>query len=104
MSILAYFILIIYTIALLYITIYCLMQLNLLYYYKRGKRVEGKQNGVKNKASNGKEVARKMRLASVPAKMELKQQISHFDPVLLEEQGDEYPFVTIQLPIFNDCM
>ena len=38
MGILAYIILTIYTLALAYITIYCLLQLHLLYYYKRNQR------------------------------------------------------------------
>ena len=38
MTTLAFLVLGIYTLALLYITIYCVLQFNLLYYYKRGKR------------------------------------------------------------------
>ncbi|MEM9919555.1 MAG: glycosyltransferase [Bacteroidota bacterium] len=42
MGILAYILLGIYTLALAYITIYCLLQLHLLYYYKRNQR-QGKE-------------------------------------------------------------
>ena len=38
MTTLAFLTLGVYTIALLYITVYCVMQFNLLYYYKRGRR------------------------------------------------------------------
>lgn len=61
---LAYFILSIYVFALVYITVYCLSQLNLLYHYK-------KQAGTKIQAS---------------------ETIAETD----------WPFVTIQLPIFNE--
>lgn len=65
MSILYYIILIIYTLALTYITVYCLMQFTLLFHYlkhHREQRNEGKS-------------------AELPK---------------------EWPFVTIQLPIFNE--
>ena len=39
-SVIAYAVLAIYSIALLYITVYCLMQFNLLYHYKKFQRDE----------------------------------------------------------------
>ena len=60
----AYFILSIYVFALVYITVYCLSQLNLLYHYLRQSR------------SN-----------KLPAK---------------DTKNYDWPFVTIQLPIFNE--
>ncbi|HFC01163.1 MAG TPA: glycosyltransferase, partial [Phaeodactylibacter sp.] len=65
MQILAYFIIVIYIIALIYITFYCLVQLNLLFYYKK---------------YHWKNVQEKV----VPSK------------------DKDLPFVTIQLPIFNE--
>lgn len=56
----------IYLFALIYITIYCLLQVNLLLFYKKGKR-NGKQTPIK--------------------KLSL---------------DDDLPFVTIQLPIYNE--
>ncbi len=66
MSVVYYFIFLVYTIALTYITAYCLMQLHLLYNYKKYHR--------KNRSN------------SIP----------------LPEKDDQLPFVTIQLPIFNE--
>ena len=66
MSIIAYIILFIYTLALVYITSYCLIQFHLLFYYKRYHR-----NTSKNK-------------------------------VKTETKTEDLPFVTIQLPIFNE--
>ncbi len=61
---LAYFILSIYVIALVYITIYCLSQLNLLYHYLK------------------------------QAKHKAKLDVNHTEK--------DWPFVTVQLPIFNE--
>lgn len=66
MSIIAYIVLGIYTIALTYITVYCVMQFNLLYHYKKHHWRE--------------EVA---------------------SPTQPKEK-EELPFVTVQLPIFNE--
>jgi cellulose synthase/poly-beta-1,6-N-acetylglucosamine synthase-like glycosyltransferase len=60
-----YFFFFFYTLALVYVTIFCLMQLHLLYRYKFGKVVQAK---------------------SKP-----------YDGIM-----EDYPFVTIQLPIFNE--
>lgn len=65
MNLLYYFILIIYTLALTYITVYCLMQFTLLFHYLKHHR-QAKHN-----------------------KLE-------------EAAPDNWPFVTIQLPIFNE--
>ncbi|MEL6863323.1 MAG: cellulose synthase family protein [Bacteroidota bacterium] len=66
MSFIAYTILTIYTVALLYITLYCLLQFQLLIYYKRYHWANGQQ------------------------------------PLLKAKLQDDLPFVTIQLPIFNE--
>ena len=62
----AYLILIIYSIALVYITIYCLLQFHLLYYYKKHHRQQ------------------------LPEKKQIPS------------SNGQLPFVTIQLPIFNE--
>ncbi len=66
MSVIAYFLLGIYSVALLYITVYCLLQFHLLIFYKRYHWQ--KQESDLNKA----------------------------------ELTDQLPFVTIQLPIYNE--
>lgn len=66
MSVIYYSIFFVYILALAYITVYCLMQLNLLYHYKKYHR-------------------------------------HHNDESLPKAENDEsLPFVTIQLPIFNE--
>jgi cellulose synthase/poly-beta-1,6-N-acetylglucosamine synthase-like glycosyltransferase len=75
MSFIAYAVLGIYTTALLYITIYCVMQFNLLFHYKKGKR----------KADADQAAFDAQPQPATPV-TELK----------------EYPFVTVQLPIFNE--
>ncbi len=88
MPIIAYIVLAIYSIALLYITVYCLMQFDLLYHYKKEAQkpvtaVQKKQRALVN-AGEGE------------------------NAYIVEEKGPstsedkEYPFVTIQLPIYNE--
>lgn len=85
MDMLAYIILAIYTVALLYITIYCVMQLRLLVAYKRNNR----------KVSEGD--------IHLSSGIGIQNDIS---PVIGENdigQDDErWPMVTIQLPIYNE--
>ena len=88
MIIAAYTILAIYTIALLYITVYCLMQFNLLYHYK--KRINSQPS------SAGE--------ASHSTINQINNNTEHSNESIntpLQDQAP-YPFVTIQLPIFNE--
>jgi len=66
MSVIYYLIFLVYIFALSYITIYCLMQLNLLYHYKKFHRKNGNA------------------------------------PLPLAKEDKDLPFVTIQLPIYNE--
>ena len=96
MSIIAYAVLTIYTIALLYITIYCVMQINLLYHYKKGRKKSRQLNRHQQGSNNGvikKVDARKMVLAGEGAANVIEESIDTIE---------EYPFVTIQLPVFNE--
>lgn len=81
----AYVILAVYTLALLYITIYCLMQLNLLVTYKRYHK--------------RKEIS--------PAQADVRQHLAPAQPVgaLAGDETEvdaEWPMVTVQLPIYNE--
>lgn len=92
MAILANVILGIYSFTLLYVTIYCVMQIKLLYHYKMGMSAEPH-------SSKGS-VVRQMAMAEEPANSwEGKDAIN---AGLLETAEEDYPFVTIQLPIFNE--
>jgi len=80
----AYIFLAIYTIALLYITVYCLMQLNLLVAYKRyTKKANKKPVRVLPEPVNTHQL--------IPAGMDDEQQ-----------ETEAWPQVTIQLPIYNE--
>ena len=90
MAAVAYTVLAIYTVALLYITVYCVMQFNLLYHYKKGKRLMAAEDSP---------------LAPLQEQM-LESALAGFgvrnpETNELEAQGT-YPFVTVQLPIYNE--
>ena len=95
MVFIAYAVLATYTFALVYVTIYCVMQFNLLYHYKKSLpevKVSEKQffkmnSGIENK---------KTQLLAVGE--------GDFEEGM-EEEGlslNNYPFVTVQLPVFNE--
>jgi cellulose synthase/poly-beta-1,6-N-acetylglucosamine synthase-like glycosyltransferase len=79
MSVLAYAVLIIYSTALIYITMYCVMQFNLLYHYKKA-------------AKKGTQL---LQSATAVAS-------THDEANPPETNHAAYPFVTVQLPIFNE--
>ena len=80
MSVLAYAVLIIYSTALIYITMYCVMQFNLLYHYKKAAHKKG----------------------APPSPAELLAQIAAAEQTETSNTPEDYPFVTVQLPIFNE--
>lgn len=90
--VIAYSVLAIYTISLFYITVYCVMQFNLLYHYKRHQREVAL--GLQREPSVPKAKAVSSRAAELV--------LEGGTPVLEEEPGEAYPFVTVQLPIYNE--
>lgn len=88
---LAYLVLGIYSAALLYITIYCLMQFNLLYHYKRGRRQSPEEIIQEQEHS--------LRTVQVAAHTDAGG-VATMEPAAAE--GEEWPFVTVQLPIYNE--
>jgi len=103
-SVIAYTVLAIYTLALLYITVYCLMQFNLLYHYKKHKRDEEQAPAAEENTSAGRVYARQRAVARAHNHKHAHAQRLHADVALLEEEETEpvYPFVTVQLPIYNE--
>ncbi|MEL6669172.1 MAG: cellulose synthase family protein [Bacteroidota bacterium] len=115
MTTIAFVILGIYTLALAYITIYCVMQFNLLYHYKRTRTPGEKVKALLKEAEQEQE---KPQLSSVEDGTSAGRSLAHASatsPVL--EQPDskkgqgqhhatdyekEFPFVTVQLPIYNE--
>ncbi|MEO0874172.1 MAG: glycosyltransferase, partial [Bacteroidota bacterium] len=93
MTALAFLVLGLYTVALLYITIYCVMQFNLLYFYKRGRRSTPEM--IMNEQEQPMPVA-------VAAAAEKGTTGTGTTIALAEDDSESYPFVTVQLPIYNE--
>lgn len=85
MSVIAYLVFGIYVVTLTYVTIYCVLQCHLLVQYAR-------------KAHH----IRKAQQLELPALKEQGTPASVGGFSAIEERDNEYPFVTIQLPIFNE--
>jgi cellulose synthase/poly-beta-1,6-N-acetylglucosamine synthase-like glycosyltransferase len=104
-SVIAYTVLAIYTIALFYITVYCLMQFNLLYHYKKWKKTSAAESHSNNSqhqnaiisipANNGKATKQKQYASSNNAG-------SSIEVLEAKPENQVLPFVTIQLPIYNE--
>jgi cellulose synthase/poly-beta-1,6-N-acetylglucosamine synthase-like glycosyltransferase len=98
MSIIAFLVLGIYTFALLYVTVYCLMQFNLLYHYKKHKNDEPEHLIEANSTSPKEEMV----LAEAGG-IELRDTTARAGTTSLEALPEqEWPFVTVQLPIYNE--
>ncbi|MCO6493075.1 MAG: glycosyltransferase [Phaeodactylibacter sp.] len=102
-SVIACLVLAIYTLALLYITVYCLMQFNLLYHYKKHQR--GAEQAPAAQENHNRKNSRSMALAAVSNHRHANGSRQTADVGLLlaeEEENQDYPFVTVQLPIYNE--
>jgi cellulose synthase/poly-beta-1,6-N-acetylglucosamine synthase-like glycosyltransferase len=104
MTLLALVVLAVYTVSLLYITVYCLLQFNLLYHYKQDT-VPGKMPTIPSataalEAGCTRE-AGPAALNSVgsagPSVLEVKQA-----PAPIAIGAPPCPFVTVQLPVYNE--
>jgi len=98
MSIIAYLVLGIYTLALLYITVYCLMQFNLLYHYKKASRNRDNSRAALSAKAASAPVYALAEYAQQPEWVELGGERYNAG----ERAREEWPFVTVQLPIFNE--
>ncbi|RMF02105.1 MAG: glycosyltransferase [Bacteroidetes bacterium] len=92
MTFLAYLVLGIYTLALLCITIYCVMQFNLLYHYKRGRR------------SSPEEIIQEQEAPLAMAMAAAQATAGDHGEVLVveDDNAEDFPFITVQLPIYNE--
>ncbi|MEM9930316.1 MAG: cellulose synthase family protein [Bacteroidota bacterium] len=92
MAILAFTVLAVYTIALLYITVYCVLQFNLLYHYKRtnqgGSEAEA-EAVLEEAAAKADKATKQLALAG-----------NEVNTPFAEEE--DWPMVTVQLPIYNE--
>ncbi len=99
MSFIAYLVLAVYTIALLYITVYCLMQFTLLYHYQRAIRNQPDETKQQYKRIEEGQTTQRTKNKLVGAANGTTL------PVAVAEEPEEpeaYPFVTVQLPIYNE--
>lgn len=102
MSAVAFFALATYSIALLFITIYCVLQFDLLYHYKKHQKTTDQDP---EEAAGQKAVVRQkaMQLALAgdePGESFLPE--SGNGMMSREEYQRQYPFVTVQLPLYNE--
>ena len=107
MSALAFFFLGVYTLALTYVTAYCLSQFNLLYYYKRFDWRRKKEEFKARFAATAQAEAVAVASAAVGGKTITSAQnlgVVNADYSLMstDEYEKTYPFVTIQLPLYNE--
>ena len=94
---LALFVLAVYTVSLIYITVYCLLQFNMLYHYKQSNNPTEHPVSFTNlhpKEANTAAPA----LAGVGVAADIALQ----EPSKAPAASPYYPFVTVQLPIFNE--
>lgn len=98
MSAIALIVLGIYSLALVYITIYCVMQFNLLYFYKKGHRMNTAElmPAEENQVWEAAHAARFEAAARGATPKVISGQ------AVAVAEGEEAPFVTIQLPIYNE--
>ncbi|THH37566.1 glycosyltransferase [Neolewinella litorea] len=102
MTVLAFVVLGIYTISLLYITVYCLLQFNLLYHYKHGEDPTDRPVSFAQLA-NGRKAAPRLATASSYAGTSAAGAHCGSDVALAPAPAPpHYPFVTVQLPIYNE--
>ncbi|WP_020566993.1 cellulose synthase family protein [Neolewinella persica] len=100
---LALFVLAVYTISLLYITVYCLLQFNLLYHYKQSNNPTDHPVSFANLAPGVVEV-KEPALAGVGSDAKLSGTAFNNESIAPAAAPGQayYPFVTVQLPIFNE--
>lgn len=104
LSIIAYTVLAIYTIALFYITVYCVMQFNLLYFYKKKHRQDAEQLQASPDLESALSTAQAQQRGNAKHQANMALEKGSADTLVLERETDpaHYPFVTVQLPIFNE--
>jgi cellulose synthase/poly-beta-1,6-N-acetylglucosamine synthase-like glycosyltransferase len=108
MSLIAFIVLGIYTVALSYVTIYCLLQFDLLFRYIRLNRREHEQaerEAAARRARGARRARRKSAaLAGAPAVADVYagEGLALGDDTNEDGAPARYPFVTIQLPIYNE--
>jgi cellulose synthase/poly-beta-1,6-N-acetylglucosamine synthase-like glycosyltransferase len=103
-SVIAYVVLAVYTIALSYITIYCVMQFNLLYHYKKLKQKDASldtdlENELNEAFAEQATYARRQSARPSAAYTPTAMDVDVLEEAPVQET---HPFVTVQLPVFNE--
>lgn len=84
----------VYTFSLLYITVYCVLQFNLLYHYKRENTTADMPSAAATVHKEAAAFAKKKHSPQLVAAGD-----DHLDT---EETTEDWPMVTVQLPIYNE--
>ncbi|NJC28022.1 cellulose synthase family protein [Neolewinella antarctica] len=101
---LAIFVLAVYTISLLYITVYCVLQFNLLYHYKQSINPTDHPVSFRNmprREEDDQPAGKQAQLALVDGSQSSLLFPRLLAPATAQDQP-YYPFVTVQLPVFNE--
>ena len=102
----AIFVLVVYTVSLIYITVYCLLQFNLLWHYVRSNNPTHREVSFDDLPPDDAELSSQRELLGKPAPS--LAVATPFAPAVAPPDNDpadeptHYPFVTVQLPIYNE--
>jgi len=99
---LALFVLAVYTVSLLYITVYCILQFNLLYHYKQSNNPTDHPVSFIDLAPTEVSARKPMLVGADPTFGDASLEPAAEPPKAPTTGQAYYPFVTIQLPIFNE--
>ena len=107
---LAIAVLVVYTISLLYITVYCVLQFNLLYHYKQSNNptdhpvsfADLQPKAQRAPVEPALELAAAAPPSTAPCRSPLRGAGRDTAPASAPNNLAYYPFVTVQLPIFNE--
>jgi cellulose synthase/poly-beta-1,6-N-acetylglucosamine synthase-like glycosyltransferase len=107
MTLLALLVLAVYTVSLLYITVYCLLQFNLLYHYTQSPRPEGEENKLADVAFGSRKYGAQTRPPALASTVTGSSSPVSSAPARRRPGGTTvpappWPFVTVQLPVYNE--
>ncbi len=100
MTVLAFMVLTVYTISLLYITVYCMLQFNLLYHYKSNEFPADSEPSFAQ--LNTERQTHRARIHAARFESATPQHCGSDVAVAPAPASPYYPLVTVQLPVYNE--
>lgn len=95
-----------YTSALIFITLYCVLQFDLLFHYKKDQREEearlAEHASAEASTALAKPKVRKLAIAGESAEEEYPRESAQQNGSLPSSKEEVLPFVTVQLPLYNE--